>query len=1818
MTEQNKPCFEALEDRVLLSATAFDSEMAVHSSVQDEQNEQKTVQVTELLVIDEAVDNYQEVLENLDKPNLEIQFIDSTQNGLEQLSSILSQYENLDALHIISHGSEGQISLGNALVNSESLSQNEELISQWNASFSENADILIYGCDLAGNANGEDFVNTLASLTKTDVAASDDITGIGGDAELEYETGTIESNELFSQADYESAGLRLADSPVAGAVRDITYFVSPSDPVDLVNQPGLTSSVSTGESSGIGNTNLSFVSSDGTVTFELAFKPDSANADGVLFETGGGTKGLIISLDNGEISVLAGRANNSQHIFLTTTSLSLDTDKFNQVAVTYDQASGTLSLYVNGNLEAQDTGNIDWRGTSKAFIAKVDGGIASRGAFLPTNQFFGEIASFRAYGSALDLGEIQQNYNSFNGGAVVPGAIEDLSYFATATSPVNIADQSALTKAIVFGDSQGFHADTLRNISSDETVTFELAFRPNDANQSGVVFETGGSVQGLVITMNNGQISVLAGRSDTADHILLTTSGLNLSTEEFTQVIVTYDSSNTLKLYVNGELEESATLNIRWRGSNGASLGTLDGGINPRKALIPINDFIGDIALFRAYNDALDQAGVTQNYNAIINNAPVLEISNENKFSLARYNYTPNQLPETPEFPGDPVYVALVDEISDPRADGGSDFGLHFSGYIEITTAGDYTFSTRSDDGSDLYINGVKVVDNDGLHGARTQTGTVNLSAGLHKIDVLFFENGGGDSLSVSYSGADTGNVGSAILPATSTPAFDIAYTLEGTEPAGANPSLSSDASNNLLSKVTDDGSVLKVGTVQGNGASAIVANNSLEAGTSQVISVNLLDEARNSYTVSVTVNPDGSYTVSDLAQLKDGLTARGFFSFDVVDEAGLSTGTFKVALAITGSNVVPTINTLPSGESTEDVLSGTLTGLSFTDADGDRLTYLAQNNANIDNADITSPAGVTLSNVRVTLNSAGTFTVTGDGFDQLQAGESAIINFDVRLTDGSFISTPQTIQIEIAGVNDAPELSSVTDPSFTAKRYTYTPDQLPETPEFPGTPISTTEVSEIADPSSNDGSDFAIHFEGYIEILVAGDYTFSTRSDDGSDLYIGGDKIVDNDGLHGLRTRTGTVNLDAGLHKIDVLFFENGGGDQLITAYSGPDTGNSFQAIPAARAEIATALIVNVSETPGSNSIIEFDAANGLLQDALDADGNKQSVGTVQGKDGEVIVTNNSNEAFVQQIIAVELKDQNNITYIVDVTIKSDGSYSISDIDQLPEGATAEGSFTFSIVDEQGAESETYQVDLVITGENDDAILSSADIELTEGESPVSTSGNLTISDVDNADEFVSFNSVGTLGELDLLSDGSYTFVANSAFRDLLAGESLTETFNVLSVDGTTTSIKITINGVNDAPSLSGASVSALGVNETESLGTGSSLSVNEANGLLNGVEDPDGDSHSVGTVQGNAGIIRVTNDSTEASTPESFQVTLTDLDSQSYTVDVTVNSDGSYSVDNLDQIPAGAIAEGQFSFTIVDAEGTESEVYTVNIRVTGTNDSALLTSASDDLTESDVPVSSTGQLLSSDLDNPDDLFQATTLNGTLGDLVLQANGTYTFTANSVFRILADNQSLSETFTVQSVDGTETTVTITINGVTSAVDSININSFNSSFVENTANNASSNLGNNSLQTALQELLPPSFFDFVVTESGLDLNVDVSDDFLVVLDRAFANRPIESAEVADSADETDYEGNFYDNPALDPTQIKFIESLLKEVEQFDQQKEQAEDEEQAQVDLPKFDFIQALESDIVIEDPADRLTQYQLDQRKTLSQTLNRNFDTFS
>jgi hypothetical protein len=122
-----------------------------------------------------------------------------------------------------------------------------------------------------------------------------------------------------------------------------------------------------------------------------------------------------------------------------------------------------------------------------------------------------------------------------------------------------------------------------------------------------------------------------------------------------------------------------------------------------------------------------------------------------------------------------------------------------------------------------------------------------------------------------------------------------------------------------------------------------------------------------------------------------------------------------------------------------------------------------------------------------------------------------------------------------------------------------YALDSLSSLPNFDLLdPIGQEVVSQVNFPSTGGNfagsglsDDIGAVFEGYVDIPESNTYVLYVDSDDGSKLYIGGELLIDNDGLHGMVEEAGQIALAPGLHEIRVEFFERGGGAGCIVSLS-------------------------------------------------------------------------------------------------------------------------------------------------------------------------------------------------------------------------------------------------------------------------------------------------------------------------------------------------------------------------------------------------------------------------------------------------------------------------------------------------------------------------------------------------------------------------------------------------------------------------------------------------------------------------------------------
>ena len=106
-------------------------------------------------------------------------------------------------------------------------------------------------------------------------------------------------------------------------------------------------------------------------------------------------------------------------------------------------------------------------------------------------------------------------------------------------------------------------------------------------------------------------------------------------------------------------------------------------------------------------------------------------------------------------------------------------------------------------------------------------------------------------------------------------------------------------------------------------------------------------------------------------------------------------------------------------------------------------------------------------------------------------------------------------------------------------------------TTKIQGIPDSVLKMDNVTVPKYITAPQFGLKYKGYIEVPQTGVYTFYLNCNDGGVLHIGGQTVVDNDGLHGDKEKGGQVALQKGVHTFALEFMEGGNGYNLDLKYS-------------------------------------------------------------------------------------------------------------------------------------------------------------------------------------------------------------------------------------------------------------------------------------------------------------------------------------------------------------------------------------------------------------------------------------------------------------------------------------------------------------------------------------------------------------------------------------------------------------------------------------------------------------------------------------------
>ena len=172
-------------------------------------------------------------------------------------------------------------------------------------------------------------------------------------------------------------------------------------------------------------------------------------------------------------------------------------------------------------------------------------------------------------------------------------------------------------------------------------------------------------------------------------------------------------------------------------------------------------------------------------------------------------------------------------------------------------------------------------------------------------------------------------------------------------------------------------------------------------------------------------------------------------------------------------------------------------------------------------------------------------------------------------LRAAAFASVLHLAPTTIAAQDDTAPAGLVTEPGVSIRMYDI---NLPMTKLRTLVAGQTPNVSKVIPQLDLDSrrKDFApldyyfiLHADGFLQIDAAGAYEFELTSDDGSALWINGERVIDNDFEHSEQAKAGSVDLSQDLHPFEVKYFQ-GVGDAVLRLKWKPPGATAFEPIPA------------------------------------------------------------------------------------------------------------------------------------------------------------------------------------------------------------------------------------------------------------------------------------------------------------------------------------------------------------------------------------------------------------------------------------------------------------------------------------------------------------------------------------------------------------------------------------------------------------------------------------------------------------------------------
>ncbi|RLS44870.1 MAG: DUF4347 domain-containing protein, partial [Planctomycetota bacterium] len=455
----------------------------------------RDTQRREIVFISTDVYDYEYLSTELDS-SMQVVLIDNQSDGLAQIAAALKGETGVDAIHILSHGSSGQITLGSGTITLDNLvNDHAEELAVIQAALNPDADILIYGCDVGAGELGQQFTEALAEATNADVATSTNLTGttsLGGDWDLEDTAGAIDSQSLSFEG---WSGLMSPFTPT-----NVTGNSAAAGSTLATNITGAGITVNSANYTGDNSQAGTFTGATGYTKEWLGY------GSGVLLTTGstnqvagsntseGNTVDAPGGYTDADLAALGGGASYDAStltlVFVPTTDkvtiqFTFGSDEYNEYV--YSQYNDSMGIWVNGNqmaiLPSGDTISINT--VNQAGTYNPSNGSQTKDPF-PNNGVYDSASPSLYHSNSASSGTYNTGMDGFT---VTMSIIADVTPGVQNTIKLGVSDiGDASYDSWMFVRANSFQGDTIAttdNVTTNINTPVTIDALANDYDNQG-------------------------------------------------------------------------------------------------------------------------------------------------------------------------------------------------------------------------------------------------------------------------------------------------------------------------------------------------------------------------------------------------------------------------------------------------------------------------------------------------------------------------------------------------------------------------------------------------------------------------------------------------------------------------------------------------------------------------------------------------------------------------------------------------------------------------------------------------------------------------------------------------------------------------------------------------------------------------------------------------------------------------------------------------------------------------------------------------------------------------------------------------------------------------------------------------------------------------------------------------------------------------------------------------------------------------------------------------------------------------------------